>query len=107
MKIKDKLDNIYETNHYNFCNIDFELYPEKDFIRIYDGENILYENTINKYKEDYSLIEDLIEQEPAKEELRRLTNDIEIKKVPYIVCFYLGKPKEIIEGPISAKIKLI
>ena len=106
MKIKDKINIICKTNHYKFCGIDFELYPEKDIIRIYDkiDGNVLYEDVINKYFENYPMIEVLVEQEPAKEELRRYCEcNYTINKVPYVVCFYLGKPKEIIEGPISVK----
>lgn len=105
--IKDKLDDIYKTNHYIFCGIDFELYPDKDLFRIYDkiDGNILYENLICKYPEIYPTIKDLINQKSAKEELRKYNeNDFVINKVPYVVCFYLGKPKEIVEKPISAKI---
>ena len=107
MKIKDKLDSVYKTNHYKFCEIDFELYPDKDCIRIYDkiDGNILYEDIISNYPKNYPGIRDLIEQEPAKEELRKYCdNDSNIiNKNPYVVCFYLGKPKEIVEGPISVK----
>lgn len=104
--IKDKLDDIYKTNHYTFCDIDFELYPEKDYIRLYDkiDGNILYEDIISKYPKNYPEIKDLIEQESAKEELRRISKDL---KLSLVVCFYLGEPKEIVEGPISAKLKLI
>ena len=105
MTIKDKLDIIYKTNHYKFCGIDFELYPKKDYFRIYDkiDGNILYENKIENFPLEYPIIEDLIYFEPAKEELRRYSD---ISKT-VVVCFYLGKPKEIVEGPISAKMNYI
>ena len=104
--IKDKLDNIYKTNHYRFCNIDFELYPDKDLFRIYDkiDGNILYENFICKYNEVHSTIKHYILQESAKEELRKISEDL---NAPYAVCFYLGKPKEIVEGPILVDMKYI
>lgn len=106
MLIKDKLDKIYKENKYRFCSIDFELFPNKDLFRIYnkiDGD-ILYENNIYKYSEVYPIIKDFIEQEVAKEELIKISDEL---YSPYCVCFYLGKPKEIIEGPISAKMNFI
>lgn len=106
MLIKDKLDSIYKNHKYKFCGIDFELYPGKDLIRIYDkiDGNALYENFIDKWVEDYPMIEDFILQQSAKEELRKLSDEL---YAPYCVCFYLGKPKEIVEKPISAKIEFI
>lgn len=102
MKIKDKLDDIYKSNKYNFCNIDFELYPKRDFFEILDDENhILFKHLIKDYPTVYPEIKDIICNESIKEELRRNTS------TSLIVCFYIGKPKEIVEGPISAKIKLV
>ena len=102
--IKDKLDDIYKTNRYIFCDIDFELYPEKDSFRIYENDKVIFEDKINNYNNVKDSIKDLLEQNQIKEELRRTSKDL---KSSLTVCFYLGEQKEKVEGPISAKIKLV
>jgi len=106
MLIKDKLDSIYKNNKYRFCGIDFDLFPNKDLIRIYDkiDGKIIYENFIEKYPEDYPIIEDYILLQPSKEELRKISEEL---YAPFAVCFYLGIPKELAEKPISAKMNFI
>ena len=102
--IKDKIDSILKNNSYTFSNINFDIYPS-DYIKIYDkiDGSVIYETQVNNYKETDEILK-LINQNAAKEELVNLGNSFQ---GPFAVCFYLGKPKEIIESPISVKMNYI
>lgn len=101
--IRDKIIDIINTKTYLFCDISFKLY-DTDFIRIYDkiDGNIVYEKQIKFIRDDINLT--IFDKNSAKEELIKISSSL---KSPYAVCFYLGKPKEIVEGPISVKMNYI
>ena len=101
MIIKDKLDISTEKMKYNFCNIDFDIYPT-DYIRVYSqlGGTCIYTITIDEYIQLNDKPE-IFYKEHVKEEF------IKMKDGNYAICFYLGIPKEIIEGPISERILYI
>lgn len=101
--IRDKINKIISEKNYRFCGITFDLYTDKDKFIIYDSlenKNKLYETIIDDYEETDRVLE-MVTQNASKEELMKLDD---YYGAPYAVCFYLGKPKEIVEGPISARV---
>lgn len=103
MTIKDKLDLVLKNHKYTFCDIDFNIY-DNDYVFIYDkiDGNIIYSCSVSDI--DNIPIE-LSNKEPAKEILVKSMDYSTRGHKPYIISFYLGKPKEIIEKPIFTGMK--
>ena len=103
MTIIEKLNKVYLEKSYTFCEMNFSLFLNKDYFKIYDKVNgtCIYSDLLENVN---NLPEELATKEYKSEELIKL--EIDNPSSAFAVCFYLDAPEKI-EKPISAGVRFI